>query len=80
MGLWKRVVGVPSVEEVVEDLVHTLEYPYCDRLDCWCHTDVAYHAQVVGASSSDGGVFGSLLEQDVDDDLFERAMAMLTGG
>ena len=26
--------------------VHTPHHPYCSDLSCWCHTSVAYHAQV----------------------------------
>lgn len=25
------------------DDVHTSDNPYCDDLDCWCHSDVEYH-------------------------------------
>jgi len=33
-------------DEEEEEEVHTAENPYCSELDCWCHTDVDYHAQV----------------------------------
>jgi len=26
---------------------HTMDYPYCGDLGCWCHTDVGYHDEVI---------------------------------
>ena len=26
---------------------HTPENPYCEKWDCWCHTDDLYHEDVV---------------------------------
>ncbi len=31
----------------MDDDVHTPENPYCGDLTCWCHTDTAYHHQVI---------------------------------
>ncbi len=42
-------VGFASgqMERDVDQLVpHTREYPYCDDLECWCHSNVGYHATV----------------------------------
>lgn len=33
--------------------VHTQTAPYCRKLMCWCHTDVAYHDQVTHHQASE---------------------------
>ena len=29
------------------DDVHTLENPYCNDPQCWCHTSISYHDVVI---------------------------------
>ena len=31
---------------VAGDGVHTADFPYCDDITCWCHTDIPYHEVV----------------------------------
>jgi hypothetical protein len=42
---------------VEKNEVHTPENPYCDDLNCWCHTDVGYHSTVQ---------YPAYLDEDVD--------------
>ena len=37
-----------SFEDVASsgDEVHTVQYPYCGDLSCWCHNSVSYHEEV----------------------------------
>lgn len=41
---------------VLDSELHTAEYPYCDDLGCWCHTDVDYHESVMHPVYLDGTV------------------------
>lgn len=34
-------------ETTVSQDVHTPDQPYCENLDCWCHSDATYHEQVI---------------------------------
>ncbi len=35
-------------EQISSNDEHTASNPYCSDIRCWCHTDVAYHAEVTG--------------------------------
>jgi hypothetical protein len=45
MGWFRR--EEPEVIKIFnEDEIHTISNPYCDNLNCWCHTDLTHHAEV----------------------------------
>lgn len=36
--------------------IHTPAMPYCQKLTCWCHTDVAYHRAVMCHQASEAEI------------------------
>jgi hypothetical protein len=46
--------GFIDQEETTASLdLHTSDSPYCGEMDCWCHTDVAYHDEVTHPTATD---------------------------
>ena len=48
-----RTQVAPEEEMTTSADVHTQAYPYCEDLECWCHSDVSYHDDVTHPQPSE---------------------------